>query len=191
MGFCAENGTTLKREVALFAVENGDSVPAGYIAIIKARTDYKESEKENQMKSKAFEEMNEALKMLLAREAEEKKYLEGKIQSNVKELVLPYVEKLRSTGLTGEQHTYLEIIETTVKNIFSSFLQKMTSKQYHFTPKEIQVATLIREGKTTKQIADIMKVTRSAIGLHRHHIRNKMGLGKAKVNLRSYLFSLQ
>lgn len=151
----------------------------------------KRSEKETAMKIKGLEDMNEALKTLLARGEEEKKHLEERIQSNVKELVLPYVSKLKATGLNIEQLTYLEIVETTIQNVFSSFLQKITSKQYHFTPKEIQVATLIREGKTTKQIADIMKVTRSAIGLHRHHIRNKLGLGKAKVNLRSYLLSLQ
>ncbi|OPY02882.1 MAG: regulatory protein [Syntrophorhabdus sp. PtaB.Bin184] len=143
------------------------------------------------MRIQGLEETNEALKILLARGEEDRKLVEDRIKSNVKELVLPYVEKLKLTGLTVEQQTYLEIIETTIKNVFSSFLQKITSKQYHFTPKEIQVATLIREGKTTKQIADIMKVTRSAIGLHRHHIRNKLGLGKAKVNLRSYLLSLQ
>lgn len=151
----------------------------------------KRSEKETAMKIKGLEEMNEALKILLARAEDERKHGEDRIQSNVKELVLPYVAKLKETGLNTEQMTYLEIIETTIQNVFSSFLQKITSKQYHFTPKEIQVATLIREGKTTKQIADIMKVTRSAIGLHRHHIRNKLGLGKAKVNLRSYLLSMQ
>ena len=151
----------------------------------------KRSEKESAMKIHALEETNEALKILLERGEDEKKLLEDRIKSNVKELVLPYIEKLKYTGLNIEQLTYVEIVETTVKNVFSSFLQKITSKQYHFTPKEIQVATLIREGKTTKQIADIMKVTRSAIGLHRHHIRNKLGLGKAKVNLRSYLLSLQ
>lgn len=151
----------------------------------------KRTDKETAMKIHGLEETNEALKTLLARGEDDKKLMEDKIKSNVKELVLPYVDKLKLTGLTIEQQTYLEIIETTIKNVFSSFLQKITSKQYHFTPKEIQVATLIREGKTTKQIADIMKVTRSAIGLHRHHIRNKLGLGKAKVNLRSYLLSLQ
>ncbi|MBP1750401.1 MAG: bacterial regulatory protein, LuxR family [Deltaproteobacteria bacterium] len=151
----------------------------------------KRSEKESAMRIHALEETNQALRILLERGEEDKKLLEDRIKSNVKELVIPYIEKLKFTGLNVEQQTYLEIVETTVRNVFSSFLQKITSKQYHFTPKEIQVATLIREGKTTKQIADIMKVTRSAIGLHRHHIRNKLGLGKAKVNLRSYLLSLQ
>lgn len=148
-------------------------------------------DKESAMKLHALEETNQALKILLERADEDKKLVEDRIKSNVKELVIPYIDKLKVTGLNIEQQTYLEIVETTVRNVFSAFLQKITSKQYHFTPKEIQVATLIREGKTTKQIADIMKVTRSAIGLHRHHIRNKLGLGKAKVNLRSYLLSLQ
>jgi len=154
-------------------------------------TTARKSDKDMAMRIQGLEETNEALKILLARGEDDKKLVEDSIKSNVKELVLPYVDKLKLTGLSVEQQTYLEIIETTIKNVFSSFLQKITSKQYHFTPKEIQVATLIREGKTTKQIADIMKVTRSAIGLHRHHIRNKLGLGKAKVNLRSYLLSLQ
>ena len=149
------------------------------------------SEKEPAMRLHALEETNEALKILLERAEDEKKLVEDRIKSNVKELVIPYIDKLKLTGLNIEQQTYAEIVETTVRNVFSAFLQKVTSKQYHFTPKEIQVATLIREGKTTKQIADIMRVTRSAIGLHRHHIRNKLGLGKAKVNLRSYLLSLQ
>jgi len=161
------------------------------VNIVKKSFPTSSKEKKSITKAKGLEEMNGALKTLLARTEEEKKDLEEKIHSNVKELILPYMEKLKSTELTTEQHIYLEIIETTIKNVFSSFLQKVTSKQYRFTPKEIQVATLIREGKTTKQIADIMKVTRSAIGLHRHHIRNKMGLGKAKINLHSYLLSLQ
>ncbi|MEN6614983.1 MAG: helix-turn-helix transcriptional regulator [Syntrophorhabdus sp.] len=158
---------------------------------LKAVATAKRVEKDITTKVQALEETNHALKTLLERGEDEKKLIEDRIKSNVKELVIPYIDKLKATGLTMEQQTYLEIVETTVKNVFSSFLQKITSKQYHFTPKEIQVATLIREGKTTKQIADIMKVTRSAIGLHRHHIRNKLGLGKAKVNLRSYLLSLQ
>jgi DNA-binding NarL/FixJ family response regulator len=145
----------------------------------------------NITKTKSFEELNRALKRLLARSEEEKRQLEEKIQANVKELIFPYLDKLRNTGLTMEQLTYLEIIETTVGNVFSSFLQKVSSRRYGFTPREIQVATLIREGKKTQQIADIMKISRSAVGLHRHHIRNKLGLGKAKANLHSYLLSFQ
>jgi hypothetical protein len=36
----------------------------------------------------------------------------------------------------------------------------------------------------------MMKVGKGAVDLHRHHIRNKLGLNNKKVNLRSYLSSL-
>jgi PAS domain S-box-containing protein len=189
--FGKKKGANFSGEYVLFAIKDHGPTEAAYVAVIKDLSQNKGIGREKNMKSKGLVEMNEALKTLLARGEEEKKYVEEKIQTNVKELVLPYMERLKDTKLTVEQQTYLEIIETTVKNVFSSFLQKITSRQYRFTPKEIQVATLIREGKTTKEIADVMNVTRSAIGLHRHHIRNKLGLGKAKVNLRSHLLSLQ
>ena len=88
------------------------------------------------------------------------------------------------------QQVYVEIIETNLNDILSPFLLKITSKYLSFTPKEIQVATLIKEGKGTKEIARLMKVGKGAVDLHRHHIRNKLGLNNKKVNLRSYLSSL-
>ncbi len=59
-----------------------------------------------------------------------------------------------------------------------------------FTPTEIRVANLIREGKTIKEIAGILGVSENAINHHRQNIRNKLGLNKQKVNLRTHLLSL-
>jgi DNA-binding NarL/FixJ family response regulator len=52
------------------------------------------------------------------------------------------------------------------------------------------VANLIKDGKTTKEIADIIGVCQGAISLHRDHIRKKMGLNNKKINLNTYLTSL-
>ena len=62
--------------------------------------------------------MSRVLKTLLARSEEGKRHLEEKIHANVKELIFPYKAKLRNTGLTMELLTYLEIIKTTVQNVF-------------------------------------------------------------------------
>ncbi len=42
----------------------------------------------------------------------------------------------------------MEIAESNLNDIMSPFLQKITSRYRNFTPKEIQVASLIKEGKT-------------------------------------------
>ncbi len=60
----------------------------------------------------------------------------------------------------------------------------------HLTPKEILVANLIREDKSTKEIAGILTISESSVQFHRHNMRRKLGLVEKKINLKSYLQSL-
>ena len=110
--------------------------------------------------------------------------------SNVKELVLPYLEKLRQSGLKDEQVIYAEICESNLKNIISPFVKRLSSRYLGFTPTEIQVATLIKEGKASKDIASVLNISVRAVEFHRNNIRKKLGLVNKKINLRSYLLTL-
>ena len=149
-----------------------------------------EREEELRKKSSRLEEANTALKVLLKHRDEDRKDLENKFLSNVKELVLPYLDNLRKTRLDGHQQSCLDIIETNLSDIVSPFLQKMSLKVSNFTPTEIQVANMIKAGKTSKEIAEFMKVSTGTVDTHRNNIRSKLGLNKKKVNLRTYLLSL-
>jgi len=149
-----------------------------------------QTEEALRLKSINLEEVNTALKVLLKRGEQEKDVLEEQVLSNIKELALPYLEKLRSTGLSDRQVTYVELLESTLNDIVSPFLRKLSSHYLNFTPSEIQVANLIREGKATKEIAALLTTSRRAVEFHRNNIRNKLGLKKKQVNLRSYLMTL-
>jgi len=149
----------------------------------------KKSEKELHAKSNSLEEINTALKVLLRQREEDRKGFEEKIVSNVKTLVLPYIEKIERCRLDSKERAILNIIKTNLNEIISPFLHTM--KQFNLTPKEIQVAAFIKEGKTTKEIAEIMGVALSAINTHRNNLRKKLGLNNKKINLRSYLLSLK
>ena len=106
------------------------------------------------------------------------------------ELDWDYVEELKKTQLTAKQLLYIETIENNLNDIISPFLRNLTLKDFNLTPKELQVAHLVKEGKTTKQISDIINISTVAIDFHRNNIRKKMGLNKKKTNLRSHLLSL-
>jgi PAS domain S-box-containing protein len=149
-----------------------------------------EREKALEETTRRLEEVNEALRVLLKHKQDSQGEVESKVLANVRELVLPYVKKLQGTALDGAQKAYADIVETNLEDIMSPFLRTLTSQYLNFTPKEIQVANYIRSGKTTKEIARIMGVSRSAIDLHRNHIRTKLGLNKKKANLRTHLASL-
>jgi DNA-binding NarL/FixJ family response regulator len=150
----------------------------------------KRREIELETTAKSLEELNSALKVLLKHREDDKNEVGVRVIANVKELVLPYVAKLKGTPLNETQAILVDIIDMHLSEIISPFLMKLTSTYLGFTPKEIQVASLIRDAKKTKEIATIMNVSKSAIDLHRNHIRNKLGLNNKKVNLRSYLSSL-
>jgi PAS domain S-box-containing protein len=150
----------------------------------------KRREAELKVQARNLEELNTALTVLLKKREGDKNELEEKVLANVKRMVLPYVEKIKMTSLDATQANYVSILESNINEIFSSFLMKLTSTSLNLTPKEIQVAFLIKDGKTTKEIADFMNVCSGAVSLHRDHIRKKLGLNKKKLNLRTHLLSL-
>ncbi len=141
-------------------------------------------------RTKSLEETNAALKVILKQREADKEELEENVITNVKELILPYLEKLRSSKLNADQKTLVEILESNLNAIVSPFTGKLSLNFYNLTPQEIRVADLVRNGKTNKEIAELLNLSKSTILTHRHHLRSKLGLKHKKTNLRSHLLSL-
>ena len=142
------------------------------------------------IRTNELEEANTALKVLLKRRDEDKTEIEQKVLLNIKELVMPYAEKLKKTSLDKQQTAYLNLLESNLNNIISQFTYKLSAKALGLTPKEIHVANLVRDGKTSKEIAQLFNVSVRAIEFHRKRIRDKLGLKNSKINLRSHLLSM-
>ncbi len=145
-------------------------------------------ELENQ--ARKLEESNTALKVLLEHKEREKTELEERIVSNVTELIIPFIERLKASRLDAWQNSCIGIIESNLNDIVSPFVHRLSSKLLGLTPKEIHVSTLIKGGKTNKEMADLFNVSETSIKFHRVNIRNKLGLKNKKVNLRTYLATL-
>ena len=150
----------------------------------------RKSETELRTCSRRIEDFESAFRCLLKFREEDKMDLEEKVLSNLNELVLPYLERLKRSRLDADKRVYLDIIESNLNDIVSPFSHRLSSKLFNLTPKEIQIANLVREGKTTKEIAGLLNVSKASIDTHRHNIRKKLGLNKLKANLNSYLLSL-
>ena len=113
-----------------------------------------------------------------------------KVLNNVKDLVLPYVDKLKNTRLKAKDRTLVEIIDTHLQDIISPLLQRFSNAKILLTPQEMQVAALVKDGKTSKEIADILNVSETTVNFHRKNLRVKFGLTNQRTNLRSYLMNL-
>lgn len=132
--------------------------------------------------------MSATLDMLLEKKKEEE-WLEKNLVSNTKELLLPYIDKLKTGGLDKEQKACVEIIESNLKDIVSPFARKLGSRYLNLTPGEIRVGDLVRKGKTNKEIANTLGISPGTVMAHRHNIRRKLGLKNRKINLRTYLLA--
>ncbi len=135
-------------------------------------------------------EVNSALRVLLAQREADRKELEEKILINVNELVRPHLAKLATLKISPKQKALLDMIHSNLDDIISPVARRLNTEFRRLSPAETQVANLIRQGKSTKQIADLMGVAESTIDFHRHNIRRKLNLSNKRLNLRSYLISL-
>jgi DNA-binding CsgD family transcriptional regulator len=155
----------------------------------RAEKAVRKREVELKAQSHHLEEVNTALKVLLKQRENDKKELGENVLSNVKELISPYVERLKESRLNTNQKTLVDILESNLSNIISPFISKLSSKYFNFTPMEIRVSNLVKEGKTNKEIAELLDLSKNTILFHRYNIRNKLRLKNKKINLRSHLLS--
>ena len=85
---------------------------------------------------------------------------------------------------------YLENIMLNLNRVTSNFSKQLALMNLGLSPKEIQVADLIRIGLSNKESAIQMNVTKSTIEFHRDNLRKKLGLKHEKKNLRAYILAL-
>ena len=150
----------------------------------------KKREQALELISRSLEEANTALKVLLQHREEDKAILEEQVLANVRKLVLPYLENLKHLNLNENQAAQVKIIEGNIKKIVSPFLRNLTSNYLDLTPREIQVANLVKEGKTTKEMTELLNISATAVDFHRKNLRSKFGIKNKKTNLMAFLSSL-
>jgi PAS domain S-box-containing protein len=141
-------------------------------------------------KSENLKELNSALNILLAKRETDKEQLQENVMANIKELVNPYILLLKQGVLNERQKNHVEIIESNLNDISSPFLKKLSDKLISLSPAEIKVANLIMEGKTSKDIAAQLLLSRRTIDTHRNRIRKKVGLNNTNISLQAYLLSV-
>jgi PAS domain S-box-containing protein len=174
-----ENGRYLMSRGSLF--DNSDRKHAEEALL--------EREKELRVKAQNLQEVNTTLNVLLDTIGKDTEELKERVTTNIREQVLPYLEQLKKTPLDEVQRGFLQIAENRLDEIASPFVKKLTSRYLNLTKREIQIATLIKDGKTTKEIAEILDAKKRAIDFHRENIRKKLGLKNKKSNLQILLRS--
>ncbi len=160
-------------------------------ALKAAQEELQRSKEAIEAQKQSLQESNIALKVLLRQREMDKQELEQKILNNLKEQVLPYLERLKIAPLRPRDRALIETIEKHLAEITSPLLQRLVNIQVLLTPQEIQIAALVRDGRSSKEIAGLLNVAETTVHFHRKNLRDKLGLKKKSANLRSHLLSLE
>lgn len=148
-------------------------------------------EKELERKSRYLEEANTALRVLLSRKERDTREVQESFLCNVKDLIFPQLERIRTASDDRTRNLCLDILEENLGTIVSPFAGLLRKLETRLTPQEIQVANLVRQGHSTKTIASLLHLSVRTVDCHRANIRKKLGIRNRKANLRTRLGILE
>ena len=156
---------------------------------IKTQKALRERTKELEIKTKNLEETNIALNVILRRREADKSAIEEIVVNNIRELIIPCLNQMKKYRMDDTALKYASLAESYLTDIVSPFLRQLSAKHLQLTHKEVLVASLLKDGKSSKEIADVLNITVRGVDFHRNKIRSKLGIKNKKDNLRSYLLS--
>jgi len=139
-----------------------------------------------EVERRSLENANITLKEILTKLKEEQNEIGKVIRANVDKAIMPILHAL-STEAHPEQRKYIALIERGLDDIISPFISKLSGQFMELTAAEIQIANLIRNGLSTKEIGDLRCISAATVNRHREHIRQKLGLKNKKINLATFL----
>ena len=106
--------------------------------------------------------------------------------------VAPFLLKIKKSVWDRKQARLLDVLENNLQHLASQYGNTDISPFlfWQLTPVETQVASMIKQALSAKDIATTLSLSPETINVHRKHIRKKLGLSSKATNLRSHLTSL-
>lgn len=142
------------------------------------------SEQQLQQQKSELERKNLALGEIIAQIEIEKNRIKENMTANVKNILMPLLQTMRTTETS---HRHITLLRSAMKDLASAFGREMIKKSSRLTPREIEICNMIRSGLTSKEIASHISLSYQTIERHRKNIRKKINIANKDVNLASFL----
>ena len=146
-----------------------------------------ELEQRVQERTAELSESNVALTVLLKKREADREILAEQVFSNTTKLVEPFLDRLSECNLNEQQQVLVDILRTNIRELTSPFASHFSTKMVRLTPAEMQIANMVKQGKRSKEIAEIMHLSPGTVNIHRKNIRKKLDISHQKTNLQTML----
>lgn len=140
-------------------------------------------------KGDILNEKSIAMRQILDQIDDEKGRIKTQIKSNMEKIVNPMIRGIKAKA-DPELVLSIELLEKALEEVTSPFVNELEQRFNKLAPREIEVCNMIKNGLSSKEIADELNLSVETVKQQRKLIRRKMGVTNRKVNLSSYLGSL-
>jgi len=134
-----------------------------------------------------LEAKNTALREVLSTIEHERSQIANVYRERLAVDILPLAERAKDVSLSqSRRESYLSLLVGEIR-------QQMTligtgpESDPSLSPREREVAVQVRNGRTSKEIAELLGISEATVERHRHNIRRKLKLVDRSVNLSSHL----
>ncbi|MBU4524591.1 MAG: LuxR C-terminal-related transcriptional regulator [Desulfomicrobium sp.] len=134
----------------------------------------------------AVADMNTALKQVLRNVEEERQELKDELAQQVREEVLPTVERIALEDSPLVRQAYRSALEEKIADMGVT-TPDSTSLLSRLTPREMDVCRLIQQGWQGRAIAEELGISFETLQTHRKNIRRKLDLKGGQVSLCAFV----
>ncbi len=137
-------------------------------------------------------DVNTALKIMMKMRQRENTDAKDLLILELEQEVMPFLQKLKAMSHDARHTSLVNMMYANLQRLISSYESEssITSAYKSLTKKEVVVASMVREGASTKDIASALSISPETIHIHRKNIRKKLGLESKANNLRSFLMTI-
>lgn len=172
-------------ELNKFLITNANGDVVLIIGLTKDVSVQKNLEKEIADLKESFSILEQQNSLLLSSlQLREKQFdeLNATIQTNIEQFVRPSLEHLKNKVDEND----VDVVSSVIDSVVYPITKKRIPRLKELTSREMQVAALVRDGYTSKQIAEELFISKKAVDFHRANIRKKLKLDP-DVNMQRYL----
>ena len=150
----------------------------------KSRNELKKSEMLLQRQKKILEQKNIALREVISQIELEKNNINETINCNVDLILLPILERLK---FEDEADSALNLLRHHLKKLTSNYGDKIKKLSDKLTSREIEICNMVKSDLSSKEIANLLKISVKTVNKHRKNIRQKLNISNKKINLSAFL----
>jgi DNA-binding CsgD family transcriptional regulator len=129
---------------------------------------------------------NRALSIFAKNIEREREEIEKRIALKLRNLIIPVVVKLRDDQALHKYGVQLDMLTTQIEDLTTGFaMDSRVTMTLTFT--ELRIASLVKSGVTTEEVARLLHIAESTVRTHRKNIRKKLNIASAQYSLRNFL----